>query len=138
MSKVCKDIAMSNKEEAQMCFNPIKTMLINLNIHFGIIFKRCIELVNQYNSTKELSKEEDLHLSDHLGISEKYYKIDKTSYKLIRFILIEKRGKQIDLKVITSFLSFVFILGRISRRVGRIYHFLEDLKVSYYLELANF
>ena len=138
MSGVCKEIAISKKEETEICFNTIKPQLLKLKNNIVNLCKHSSEICAEFNSIEELSKEENIKNSYVLEILDRYHKIDRSSFKLIRKILIEKKGCLMDLKVISSFLSFIFILGRISRRVCRIYEFLEDLKVSYFLDIANF
>ena len=120
------------------CFESIKPLLSKLDSHINDLFKNCSEIVDQYNNNTKLLCEENYQVSDVLEIRDLNKKINKYAFKFLKKTYLEKKGEQFGLKVITSFLSFVFIVGRISLRVCRIYEFLEDLKVSYFLQIANF
>ena len=112
--------------------------MLEFDKQMNLLFVHSSEIVDQYNNNKKLLSEENYQISAVVEINDLSRKINKTAYKFLKKNYLEKDGYLMNLKVITSFLSFLFILRRCAFRACRIYEFLEDLKVSNYLQIVYF
>eukprot|EP01091_Cochliopodium_minus_P015013 TRINITY_DN5234_c1_g1_i1.p2 TRINITY_DN5234_c1_g1~~TRINITY_DN5234_c1_g1_i1.p2 ORF type:complete len:479 (+),score=105.26 TRINITY_DN5234_c1_g1_i1:1398-2834(+) len=132
------EIAIANKDDVDLCFDPIKKNIILLKNELQKLIDLSSSTILTFHNIRNVTKEDEKEVVDIVNITKIYNKIDLTSHKIIKSILIKKKGVLMDASYFTSFLSYVFVLGKVTNHICKIYECVNDLKVTYFQEASHF